>query len=94
MSCHSPFYLLAVAWSLVELFNHITHQNFTKIFDNVIQNKLSSSLTEPKSLNTWCNVTYSDGVEIDSAQLPETNDPVIPYGTAVLGTPSLINGFM
>ena len=44
-------------------------------------------MSKPTTPNAPDLVLYSDGVDPDSAQLPDDNDPVIPDGTAVFEKP-------
>ena len=71
-----------------------TEKRKRTIFDNVIRKKLGDSVTKEPSTYIQDHVSYSDGADPDSSQLPECNEPFMPDGAAVLRNPSLIDEFI
>ena len=64
-----------------------TEKRKRKIFDDIILKKLGDSMSRPTKPNPPDHIPYSDGVDPDSVELPEDNDPVGPDGTAVFEKP-------
>ena len=64
-----------------------TEKRKRKIFDDIILKKLGDSMSKPTKPSPPDHIPYSDGVDPDSVELPEDNDPVGPDGTAVFEKP-------
>ena len=53
--------------------------------DDFILQKLGGSVVKTTKLDNLYHVPYSDGVDPDSVDLPDYNDPVMPDGVFVVG---------
>ena len=62
------------------------------MFDGIIQKKPGDSASKPTTPDAPNHYSYSYGVDLDSTQLNDDNDHIIPCGTAFLRNLSLING--
>ena len=67
-----------------EIHSESENKNKRRIFEEeLICSKLGDSMAFPPKPSSSPYVPYSDGVEPNSLQLPEDNDPVDPNGTSV-----------
>ena len=57
------------------------------MFDNIILQELGDSLAKSKKPDAPDHVLYSDGINLDSFQLFNDNDPVMQDGTDVFEKP-------
>ena len=51
------------------------------IFDNITQKNIGNSMSKIMIPNTFEHAPYSDGVDLDSVQLPDDDDPLMHDGT-------------
>ena len=73
----------------MHLKNHsVTEKKKWRTFDDIVQKKLDDSVVNPTKPVTPYHVTYSDGVNADSDQLPYENDPIMPDSTVVFEKPT------
>ena len=64
-----------------------SEKNKRRIFEELIRSKLGDSMAFPPKPPSSPYVPYSDGVEPNSLQLPDDNDPVDADGTSVFEKP-------
>ena len=62
--------------------NSETEKRKRKVFDDIILKKLGESMFKPIKPTAPDHVPYFDGIDKDSDQLLDDNDPVMPDGTA------------